>query len=183
MPRRVYTYSSGLGWDGLNVLITAGSFLFGFGTLLTVVNFFVSKARGEPAGGNPWNADGLEWSTPTSPPPECNFEAIPVAAGRHPLWDSEKLEEAESGTDDATKSMGPSGALNRQTPILGGLQSDPEETMDIPDPTYLPFVLALGLAIFFTGLLIQAAVMGVLGVVVAAVGMTWWLWRTEADLQ
>ncbi len=183
MPRRVYTYSEGLGWETLNIVVTAGSVLFGFGTVVTLLNFFVSRARGKPAGANPWDADGLEWSTPTSPPPECNFEAIPVAAGRHPLWDSERLEEAESGSDEATKSMGPQGALRRETPILGGLQSDPEETMDIPNPTYLPFVLALGMAIVFTGLLIQAALMGVLGVVVAAVGMTWWLWRTEADLQ
>jgi cytochrome c oxidase subunit 1/cytochrome c oxidase subunit I+III len=183
MPRRIYTYSSGLGWETLNLVVTFGSALFGFGTLLTLINFFMSKVRGKPAGGNPWNADGLEWSTPTSPPPECNFESIPVAAGRHPLWDSEKLEEAESGTDDATKSMGPSGALNRQTPILSGLQSGPEETMEIPEPTYLPFVLALGIAVIFLGLLIQAAVMGVLGLVVAAIGITGWLWRTEADLQ
>ncbi|MDP8976348.1 MAG: hypothetical protein M3N28_08320, partial [Actinomycetota bacterium] len=103
--------------------------------------------------------------------------------GRHPLWDSEKLEEAESGTDDATKSMGPEGALNRQTPILGGMQSEPEKTMEIPEPTYLPFVLALGIAVIFLGLLIEAALVGVLGLVVAAIGITGWLWRTEADLQ
>ncbi|MDQ3679586.1 MAG: cytochrome c oxidase subunit I [Actinomycetota bacterium] len=183
MPRRIYTYSSGLGWETLNLVVTFGSALFGFGTLLTLGNFLVSRVRGEPAGANPWNADGLEWSTPTSPPPECNFEAIPVAAGRHPLWDSERLEETESGTDEATKSMGPSGALNRQTPIVSGLQSGPEETMEIPQPTYLPFVLALGLAVLFLGLLLKAAVVGVLGVVVAAAGMTGWLWRTEVDLQ
>ena len=183
MPRRIYTYSEGLGWETLNLVVTFGSGLFGLGTLLTLINFFVSKARGKPAGANPWNADGLEWSTPTSPPPECNFESIPVAAGRHPLWDSEKLEEAESGTDEATKSMGPPGALNRQTPILSGLQSGPEETMEIPEPTYLPFILALGIAVIFMGLLIQAAVVGVLGLAVAAIGITTWLWRTEVDLQ
>ena len=183
MPRRVYTYSPGLGWETLNVVVTFGSFLFGLGTLITLVNFFYSRVRGEPAGGNPWNADGLEWSTPTSPPPECNFEAIPVAAGRHPLWDSERLEEAESGTDEATKSMGPPGAIHRQTPIVTGLESEPEDTMEIPNPTYLPFVLALGLAVIFVGLLMKAALVGVLGLVVAATGMAGWLWRTEMDLQ
>ena len=183
MPRRIYTYSEGLGWETLNLVVTAGSFVFGLGTLLTLVNFAVSRVRGKPAGANPWNADGLEWSTPTSPPPECNFEAIPVAAGRHPLWDAEQLEETESGSDDATKSMGPPGALHRQTPIVAGLESEPEKTMEIPNPTYLPFVMALGMAVVFTGLLIKAAIMGVVGVVLAAVGMAWWLWRTEMDLQ
>src|SRR5438552_228351 len=32
MPRRVYTYSAGLGWDGLNLLASIGGFLFGLGT-------------------------------------------------------------------------------------------------------------------------------------------------------
>ena len=183
MPRRVYTYSEGLGWDGLNVVVTIGSFLFGFGTFLTLVNWLWSRARGEPAPANPWDADGLEWSTPTSPPPECNFEAIPVVAGRHPLWDAERLQEAESADDEARKAMGPSGALERQTPIVHGMDAGPEYTMEIPEPTYMPFLLALGMAVIFAGLLVKAVLVAVTGVVLGAIAMTVWLWRTEMDLQ
>jgi cytochrome c oxidase subunit I+III len=183
MPRRVYSYAEGLGWDGLNLVVTIGSFVFGFGTFLTLVNWLWSRFKGEPAGGNPWDADGLEWSTPTSPPPECNFEAIPIVAGRHPLWDSERLEEAESGSDEATKAFGPSGAVEKQTPIVGGMIADSQLTMEIPKPTYMPFVVAVGIALIFVALLVKAALIAVLGVLVGMVGLGVWLWRTEADLQ
>ncbi|HVL04186.1 MAG TPA: cytochrome c oxidase subunit I, partial [Acidimicrobiales bacterium] len=94
MPRRIYTYAEGLGWETLNVVVTVGSAMFGLGTLLTVINFFRSRRRGQPAGANPWGADSLEWATPTSPPPHYNFEAIPVVAGRHPLWEDEQVRDA-----------------------------------------------------------------------------------------
>ena len=182
MPRRVYTFSEGLGWDALNVVVTFGSFLFGLGTLLTLVNFVRSRRKGEPAPDNPWDADTLEWGM-SSPPPEFNFEAIPVVSGRHPLWDDPPPREATSGDDDATRSMGPPGAFNRETPITAGLVAEADETMKIPGETYLPFVLALGLAVIFVGLLIKATLVGAVGLVLAAVGLVTWGWRTEEDLR
>jgi cytochrome c oxidase subunit 1/cytochrome c oxidase subunit I+III len=182
MPRRIYTYAPGLGWDGINVLVTIGSFLFGLGTGITLVNWVVCRFRGAPAGDNPWDADSLEWST-TSPPPDWNFEAIPVVTGRHPLWDAGEMPEASSGDDEATLSLGPPGAAERQTPITTGLDARPESTMDITRPTYLPLVLALGLMAFFIGLLIKAVLVGVIGVALGTMGILWWTWRTEADLR
>src|SRR2546425_1821207 len=38
MPRRIYTYPSGLGWDGLNMVVSLGSLLFALGTGLTLWN-------------------------------------------------------------------------------------------------------------------------------------------------
>src|SRR3954464_15016527 len=61
MPRRVYTYESGLGWDGLNLLISIAAFAFGIGAVLTLVNFAWSQVRGSPAPGDPWQGDSLEW--------------------------------------------------------------------------------------------------------------------------
>src|SRR5215471_7835253 len=177
MPRRVYTYSSGLGWDTLNLLISVGAFVFALGVLLTLINFVVSQRRGERAPDNPWNADSLEWAT-TSPPPDFNFEAIPVVASRHPLWDQQPLPVADSGPDDATQGFGFAGAHDHTTPITGGLRSVPEGTMRIPEPTVLPCVLAFGLAVFVVGLLAQALIVGVAGLVIGAVGLVWWAWRT-----
>src|SRR5207248_8022426 len=77
MPRRVYTYQSGLGWDHLNLIVTIGGGLFAVGTGLTLLNWVVSRWRGPPAGDDPWEGDTLEWAT-TSPPPHYNFGAIPV---------------------------------------------------------------------------------------------------------
>ena len=34
MPRRVYTYPEGMGWDTLNLITTIGAYIFAFGFLL-----------------------------------------------------------------------------------------------------------------------------------------------------
>jgi hypothetical protein len=39
-------------------------------------------------------------------------------------------------------------------------------------------VLALGIGIFFAGLLVQAALIGIAGAVLGAVGLVRWAWRT-----
>src|SRR4051794_35781458 len=61
MPRRIYTYQSGLGWDHLNLIVTIGGFMFGAGTGLTLLNWAISRKRGAPAGNDPWHGDTLEW--------------------------------------------------------------------------------------------------------------------------
>jgi cytochrome c oxidase subunit 1/cytochrome c oxidase subunit I+III len=176
MPRRVYTYQPGLGWDGLNVLATIGGFMFAIGTGITLVNFVISRRRGAPAGPNPWQADTLEWAI-ASPPPHYNFAAIPVVYSRHPLWD-EEFAIATSGEDRATEAFGEEGAAARETPITAGLQADAEDTMVVPPETVLPFVLALGIALFFVGLIVEGPIIGVIGVGLGIVGILWWAWRT-----
>jgi heme/copper-type cytochrome/quinol oxidase subunit 1 len=176
MPRRVYTYESGLGWGPPNVLATIGGFMFGLGALLTLINFVKSRRSGEEAGPNPWKADTLEWAI-ASPAPHYNFAAIPMIESRHPLWEP-TFRVTTSGDDEATAAFGEEGAEERSTPITAGMRADPEETMEVPEETVLPFVLALGIAIFFYGLLIEAALVGVIGVLLGIVGITWWAWRT-----
>jgi cytochrome c oxidase subunit I+III len=173
MQRRIYTYSDGLGWGTLNLVVSIGGVLFGAGTGITLFNFFWSRWRGEPAPDNPWGADTLEWATP-SPPPDYNFAAVPVVHSRHPLWDDEELVHAAgpSGFDRE-------GAERRETPVVVGLVGRPEHAVPIPRPTYLPFRCALGVFVFFSGMLVDATLVlaaGVAGVLVAAV---MWTWRTE----
>ncbi|HEY4368713.1 MAG TPA: cytochrome c oxidase subunit I [Steroidobacteraceae bacterium] len=85
MPRRIYTYASGLGWDGLNLLATLGASLLGVGVLLLLVNMIRSARVGPLASPNPWEAGTLEWAT-TSPPPPYNFPHIPLVTADEPLW-------------------------------------------------------------------------------------------------
>lgn len=182
MPRRIYTYPSGLGWDGLNMVVSLGSLVFALGTGLTLWNLVWSRRRGEPAPANPWDADTLEWST-TSPPPEWNFEAIPIVGSRHPLWDAGGLRFAASGPHPATESLGPPGARARETPVATGVDARPEATMRIPHETYVPFLVALGVAIVFLGLLVEATLVGVVGAVLGTFAILRWTWHTEADLR
>jgi hypothetical protein len=170
-----------LGWDWLNLVSSIGGFMFATGVGVTFVNLWVSRKHPRDAGPNPWDADTLEWAT-ESPTPEWNFAAVPIVASRHPLWDQPELPVAQSNGDAASKSLGPEGALHHQTPETTGLDARPQGPLDLPHPTYLPFILACGIAIFFVGLMIKAELVGAVGVAFAVVGLTWWAWRTEADL-
>jgi cytochrome c oxidase subunit 1 len=61
----------------LNVFITTSALILGASQILFFINFFWSAFKGERAGENPWNANGLEWTT-ASPPPHGNWPgAIP----------------------------------------------------------------------------------------------------------
>jgi cytochrome c oxidase subunit 1 len=62
---------------GINEFITVSAFILGLSQILFFVNFFWSAFKGQKASENPWDANGLEWSTP-SPPPHGNWPgAIP----------------------------------------------------------------------------------------------------------
>lgn len=86
MPRRIYTYEPGRGWDTWNLIVTIGVFFQALAVAVFVANLLWSYFRGPAAGHDPWDAWTLEWSTP-SPPPAYNFALIPVIKSRRPLWD------------------------------------------------------------------------------------------------
>ena len=86
MPRRIYTYEPGRGWDVWNLIVTVGVVFQALGTVVFVVNLVWSYFKGATAGSDPWDAWTLEWSTP-SPPPAYNFAVIPTIKSRRPLWD------------------------------------------------------------------------------------------------
>ncbi|MCU1426701.1 MAG: coxA1 [Actinomycetia bacterium] len=180
MPRRVYTYRSGLGWDTINLIVSLGSVVFALGTGITLVNIWWSRRHGEVAGADPWDSDTLEWAT-TSPPPDDNFDAIPVVESRHPLWDQRPLPVAASGADEATRALGVEGAVDRATALTAGLGAEPAGSFDIPEETALPLWLALGIAVLFVGLLVKAALIGVIGLIVGVAALMRWAWHTGED--
>jgi cytochrome c oxidase subunit 1 len=86
MPRRIYTYEAGHGWEIWNQLTTLGAIIQVPSFAIFVYNLTASLWKGQRAGDNPWDAWTLEWAT-TSPPPAYNFETIPTVHSRRPLWD------------------------------------------------------------------------------------------------
>src|SRR5262249_50457287 len=86
MPRRIYTYDAGRGWEIYNLISSIGAVFQAAGLLCLVANLLLSWRKGKLAGDDPWDAWTLEWTT-TSPPPEYNFETLPTVRSRRPLWD------------------------------------------------------------------------------------------------
>ncbi len=94
MPRRIYTYDAGFGWEIWNQAATIGALIQVPSYAIFVYNLIVSLRNGKPAGDDPWDAWTLEWTT-TSPPPSYNFEEIPVVHSRRPLWDLKHPEDPD----------------------------------------------------------------------------------------
>ena len=175
MPRRVYTYPSGLGWDSHNLISTIGSFVLALGVLVFIVNFFRSSRKGEEAGRDPWRGDTLEWAT-TSPPPHYNFLTIPTVRSHNPMWDQPEIEQmmksGEGGLalDDAHETLGSS-----------VLDADPEAALVMPHGSIWPFALATGLAAMFFALLVDAHVAASIAGAACAAALIGWTWPEGHD--
>jgi cytochrome c oxidase subunit I len=94
MPRRIYTYEAGRGWDAWNLIVTIGVVFQAAGILVFAANLIWSYFKGKLAGNDPWDAWTLEWTT-SSPPPEYNFAVIPSVKSRRPLWDLKHPEDPD----------------------------------------------------------------------------------------
>jgi cytochrome c oxidase subunit 1 len=94
MPRRIYTYEAGRGWEIWNLIVTVGVAFQAAGVLVLVWNIVRSLRHGRPAGNDPWDAWTLEWAT-SSPPPVYNFATIPTVKSRRPLWDLKHPEDPD----------------------------------------------------------------------------------------
>jgi cytochrome c oxidase subunit I len=163
MPRRIYTYSAGLGWDGLNLLETGGAVLIALSMLLLAFNVVKSARGGAMAGANPWNADTLEWATP-SPPPSFNFNHIPLTTGSHPLWDAERLQVMRGLKLD-----------ERELVLTSVLDARPDLREPSVPPSIWPLLAAIAVGtMFLTSIFTPWAV--VVGMVPIAITLTAWFW-------
>ncbi len=135
MPRRVYTYDSGQGWDLFNQMSTWGAYLLAVATLCFVFNFLRSRRGGRPAGPNPWGGGTLEWTIP-SPPPSYNFAVLPTVTSRYPLW------EGKQADFDSARINQQSGKTAEELGIV------------LPFSTIKPLLAALFMVIMFAGLIV-----------------------------
>jgi len=166
MPRRVYTYPVGMGWDTLNMISSVGSFVLALGALIFVINAIVSMRRGPIAAANPWDAPGLEWAT-TSPPQVYNFAHIPVVSSRAPLWEGADLPVMSGLRVDAREHL-----------LTTAIDAVPSVREPSPEPSIWPLAggIATGVTFVFSIFTPWALVIG--GVPIA-IALIVWFWPKE----
>ncbi len=138
MPRRIYQYDAGQGWEAFNLMSSVGAYVLTIGTAVAVWNMIRSRTKGREAGNDPWGAPTLEWSIP-SPPPDYNFAEIPTVRSRYPLWDLR---------------VGPGAPpAPAAAPAHARVPTARELGIPMPNPTIKPLFVALFMVTMFAGMI------------------------------
>jgi cytochrome c oxidase subunit I len=164
MTRRVYTYPLEMGWGPMNYLATVGACIIALGGIIFIGNVLWSRRNGERAGRNPWEADSLEWAA-GSPPENYNFEQLPAATSRYPLWvaPSERAIVA--------------GLRNDRREVLATtlMDAEPHHRYVLPGPSIWPLLTALAVTVGFAGSVFNPWWV-VPGTILSAITLTGWFW-------
>ena len=172
MPRRVYTYSEGLGWEGLNLLSTVGAFVIAAGIFIVLLDIALHLRSGDKVHANVWNAPSLEWL----PFDNYSMRSIPFVRHRDPLWAHPELAaEVDSGQHYLPGTA--TGA--RETIVTSPLEARPQYLMILTGDSWLPLLAGAGTAAFFLFLTVKLMVPAIVGGVVALAAILGWLWETD----
>ena len=124
MPRRVWTYMDGQGWNTANLISSIGALLMAIGVIVMVINIIMTTVKNVRVGNDPWG-DGrtLEWAIP-SPPPFYNFTQTPLVRGLDTVW----IEKQEGNATGLTF-------------------AEPVTDIHMPNGSIIPFFMTFGLFI------------------------------------
>ncbi len=160
MPRRDYTYPSGLGWGAYNLAETIGGYITLVGILMLFGNLVVSYFRGEVADIDPFHGPTLEWTIP-SPPPDYNFAVIPYVRSAYPNWDDDPADAARRLNSGVL--VLEQGHEQVETTVADGVLSD---VVTMPHSSPWPILLAFFLTMVVLFLTLEkygvAGIMGIL---------------------
>ncbi len=177
MPRRVFTYPGGLGWDIPNAISTTGAFVMAAGILVFAWDLLRPKGRQPLTERNPWGAGTLEWSHDV-PSEAWGVRSVPYVTSRYPLWDQprfvERLDAGRFYLPDAEEGL-------RETIVTTVVDARPVLVARITGPAWCTIVAAVftgGLFIFPTFHIFTPAI--VCGVFALA-AVIWWLWTSTAQ--
>lgn len=164
MPRRIYIYNEGMGWEIYNMLSTIGAFMMAFSFLIFIYNMVSNWRNGEDAPDDPWDARTLEWSI-SSPPPEYNFVNIPVVKTLDDWWNTKH--------GNTTNHL--------PMPASGGSEDDESHhDIHLPQPSYWPIILSFGLMLLGFGFIYNFFVGG-LGAAIAMIAVYAWSFEPVND--
>lgn len=149
MPRRVWTFMDGQGWNTANFISTIGALLMAVGFIVMVINILGTVIKNKRVGNDPWG-DGrtLEWAIP-SPPPFYNFPQTPLVRGLDTVW----IEKQEGNKDMITP-------------------AEPITEIHMPNGSIIPFFMSLGLFVAGFGAMYRLETSWGLAVLVGGLAFT-----------
>jgi cytochrome c oxidase subunit 1 len=168
MPRRIYTYPDGYGFNFWNMVSTIGAFVIALSIAVFIFNVVRSRTKGEEAGDDPWDGRTLEWSIP-SPPPAYNFADVPVVHARDDWWHKKYVE-----TPEGPPARVFAGGAN------GHESSGEGHGIHLPSPSYFPVVAAVGLPMAAYGVIYHPVLIGV-GILITMLGAFGWVLEPPAE--
>jgi len=173
MPRRVYTYPAGIGWDGLNLISTIGAFILAAGIVVFLIDVIRNmRLTGSHPAGDVWRAGTLEWL----PNHAYAARSIPRVHGREPLWQQPEL----AGDIEAGGYYLPGTATGaRETIVTSPIEAEPQYLMRLSRPGYAHVLAALFTAGFFLLLTVKAVTLAVICGVLAVVSILVWMWNSD----
>jgi cytochrome c oxidase subunit I+III len=181
MPRRVYTYEAGLGWEPYNLLSSIGVLVIITGIAVFIWNVARSYWRGDEAGNNPWGAATLEWAVP-SPPAEHGWSILPIVRSRHPLWDQDELHQGDERLERFVHGLSRWPLRWRAAVIVGTADARPQEVFRVANPSIWPLVAGCGLVFIFAAELTKLRWGIAVGAAIVTAAVIAWNWPQEAPM-
>jgi cytochrome c oxidase subunit I+III len=173
MPRRVYTYPAGLGWDALNLISTAGAFVIAAGVAVFILDFARRfRPSSERNAGNVWDAGTLEWL------PNGNYSnrSIPAVESAYPLWDQPRLADL---VDRGAYYLPGTATGKREALITAPLDGAPQYVLQMPPLGWPPFLAAIFTAAFFMLLTVKLVLLAFICGVIAVAAIWRWAWELD----
>ncbi|TIU04892.1 MAG: cytochrome ubiquinol oxidase subunit I, partial [Mesorhizobium sp.] len=166
-----------IGWDWLNLISTAGAFIFAAGVLVVVLDVLRPKHR-QPRGElNPWNAGTLEWIS--EPEENWGVRSIPIVRSRYPLWDQKdlarKVNEGRYYLPDAEEGW-------REGLVTSVLDAEPIQVLRVGGTSYVTIVSALSLGAAFIALTFHWWIATALAAIICFCAVIYWLWTGTGEI-
>jgi cytochrome c oxidase subunit I+III len=152
MPRYVYTYPVGQGWDPYNLAASVGGFVLGLAALAFLADIAWSLRYGPAAEHDRWRVETLEWIL-LSRPVRASARVLPTPGSDLP---------GRATTDPATPDVPALQTLDRYSPRLDS------------GPSYLPLTLSIGLSAVVAGALFSLLPLGLVGVAITVLAAIAW---------
>jgi cytochrome c oxidase subunit I+III len=178
MPRRVFTYPEGIGFDVLNLVSTIGAFILACGVAVIFWDIVRPKGKEPYSERNPWKAGTLEWAQ-EMPGQNWGIRSIPEIDSRYPLWTQPNMlrdiDEGRFYLPDAEE-------MRRETIVSSVLDGKPLQCQRLPGSSFVPLVSAILVGGFFILGTFHLWVPAILSLVISAFIIMYWLWTGTAHI-